>query len=150
MRGVTIDLASIVPSMRDFLQAIATRRKGLALVALAERADDAHALADAGVAAFACSAPTDAMRAVSAAIGSTPLLSLSPVTSEIETLTARAGGADAVVVDDAQAIGWDALAKHARTTRMAPLALVTDGPSAERAAKSTAKPFSSGRARSPT
>ena len=39
--------------MRDFLQAIGTQRKRLALVPLVERVDEARALGEAGVAAFA-------------------------------------------------------------------------------------------------
>src|SRR4051812_9103677 len=129
---MTIDVANLVPSIRDFLQAIATRRKGLALVALVDRVDDARALSDAGVAAFAHPTPGDDMRAVSQAIGSTPLLSLAPVASEAEALAARAGGADAVVVPtDGDATGWDALAKQVRATRMAALAWVIDSASAE-------------------
>jgi hypothetical protein len=137
---VTIDIASIVPSVRDFLQAIATRRKRLALVPLVERADEARTLAEAGVSALAVLAPSEGMRAVSAAIGSVPLLSLAPVSTEMEALTARAAGADAVIVPaGADPRGWDALAKQARGTRMAPLACVTDRASAELCAKTAAK-----------
>src|SRR5450432_75179 len=78
--GMT-DVASIVPSTRDFLQAIATRRKRLVLVPLVDRADDARALAEAGVTVFAVVGPSDGMRAVSDAVGSSPLLSLAPVAS---------------------------------------------------------------------
>jgi hypothetical protein len=137
---VTIDLASIVPSVRDFLQAIGTRRKRLALVPLVERADEARALCEAGVTAFAMLAPSDGMRAVSSAIGSAPLLSLAPIATDMDALTARAGGADAVVIPAGTEAGsWDALAKHARTTRMAALARVTDRSSAELCAKTAAK-----------
>jgi hypothetical protein len=137
---VPIDLASIVPSVRDFLQAIATQRKRLALVPLVERVDEARALGEAGVTAFAMLAPSDGMRAVNAVAGSIPLLSLAPVATEIDALTARAAGADAVIIpigDDAGS--WDAMAKHARSTRMAALARVTDRPSAELCVKTSAK-----------
>lgn len=137
---VTIDIASVVPSTRDFLQAVATQRKRLALVPLVERADEARALCEAGVAAFAMIAPSDAMRAVSAAIGATPLLSLAPIASEMDALAARSAGADAVVVAaESDAAHWDAMAKQARTTRMAAVARVTDQSSAEMVAKSAAK-----------
>ena len=137
---VTIDIASIVPSVRDFLQAIATRRKRLALVPLVERADEARALAEAGVTAFAVLAPSDGMRAVSSAIASAPLLSLAPVETEGDALTARAAGADAVILPaGADAARWDALAKHVRTTRMAALGCATDRASAELCAKTAAK-----------
>ncbi len=132
MATVSLDIASIVPSTRDFLQAIATRRKRLALVPLVQGADDASALAQAGVDAFAVLAPNDGMRAVSAAIGSLPLISLRPIATEVDALTARAAGADAVVV----ATGfdrdtWEAIAKHARTTRMVALATVSNRASAD-------------------
>jgi hypothetical protein len=137
---VPIDLASIVPSVRDFLQAIDSRRKRLALVPLVERADEARALGEAGVSAFAMLAPSDGMRAVSAAIGSTPLISLSSIATDMDALTARASGADAVIIPSGtDAPSWDAIAKHARTTRMAVLAAATDRPSAELCAKTTAK-----------
>jgi hypothetical protein len=137
---VNLDIASIVPSARDFLQAIATQRKRLALVPLVERADEAQTLAEAGVAAFAMSEPTDAMRAVSGAIGALPLLSLLRVATDTDALTARAAGADAVIVSAANdAASWDALAKHARSTRMAALAAVTDMASAQICAKTSAK-----------
>ena len=137
---MTLDIASIVPSVRDFLQAIATRRKRLALVPLVERVDEARALSEAGVTAFAMLAPSDGMRSVSSSIASVPLLSLAPVESEIDALTARAAGADAVIVPaGADARAWDALAKYVRSTRMAALACVTDRASAELCAKTTAK-----------
>ena len=137
---MTIDLASIVPSVRDFLQAIATRRKRLALVPLVERADEARALSEAGVNAFAMSGPSDAMRAVSAAIGSAPLLSLSPIATDRDALAGRAGGADAVMIPiGTDSRTWETIAKHARTTRMAALAGVTDQVSAELCTKTSAK-----------
>lgn len=137
---VTIDIASIVPSVRDFLQAIGTQRKRLALVPLVERADEARALGEAGVTAFAMSAPSDGMRAVSAAVGSVPLLSLAPIATDMEALAARAAGADAVIIPTGTDAGsWDSIARHSRTTRMAALAGVTDRASAELCIKTTAK-----------
>jgi len=135
---VSLDIASIVPSTRDFLQAIATRRKRLALVPLVQGADDASALAQAGVDAFAVLVPNEGMRAVSASIGSLPLISLTPIATELDALTARAAGADAVVVG-ADSDSWDAIAKHARTTRMVALATVSDRASAELCAKVMAR-----------
>lgn len=137
---MTIDIASIVPSVRDFLQAIGTRRKRLALVPLVEGVDEARSLGEAGVTAFAVAAPSDGMRAVSAAVGSVPLVSLAPIENDNDALTARAAGADAVIVPTStDAAGWDALAKQVRSTRMAALAKVTDRPSAELCKKTTAK-----------
>jgi hypothetical protein len=137
---VAIDVASIVPSTRDFLQAIATRRKCLALVPLVERADDARAMADVGVAAVAVFGGGEEVGAISASVGALPLISLSPVANDEDALAARASGADAVVVEahDGPAT-WDAVAKRARSTRMAVLGMATDGPSAERVAKTAAK-----------
>jgi hypothetical protein len=135
-----VDVASIAPSTRDFLQAVATRRKRLALVPLVDRADDAATLAAAGVAVFAASAPGAAMRAVSASVGATPILSLALVTSAEDALLARASGADAVVIGAASEPSlWNSLAKDAFSTRMAALALVDDLASAAFAATTTAR-----------
>ena len=137
---MTIDIASIVPSVRDFLQAIGGRRKRLALVPLVERADEARALCEGGVTAFATSAPSDGMRAVSAAIGSVPLVSLATVATDKEALAARAAGADAVVIPiGSDPPSWDAIAKQARATRMTALARVADQASAEVCVKTAAK-----------
>jgi hypothetical protein len=122
-----VDVASIAPSTRDFLQAIATRRKRLALVPLVDRADDAAALAAAGVTAFAVSAPGDAMRAIGLSVGATPILSLSAVASAEDALLARASGADAVVIAaTSEPARWNSLAKDAFSTRMAALGLADD------------------------
>ena len=137
---MTLDIASIVPSVRDFLQAIGTRKKRLALVPLVERVDEAHTLGEAGVTAFAIPAPSEGMRSVSAAIGSAPLISLTPIATERDGLAARAAGADAVIIPvGADAKSWDAMAQNARLTRMAALAGVTDLPSVEIGAKTAAK-----------
>jgi hypothetical protein len=135
-----IDIASIVPSTRDFLQAIATRRKRLVLVPLVDRADDAKALAEAGVTAFAVLAPGEGMRAVSVAVGSCPVLSLAPVTSADEALLARSGGADAAVLAAGSEISeWNSTAKNVFSTRMAALATVVDETSAAFALTTTAR-----------
>ena len=85
-------------------------------------------------------APSDGMRVVSAALGSCPLISLSPVVTDQDALVARAAGADAVIVPiGADASSWDGAAKQARTTRMAVLAEVTDRTSAELCTKTNAK-----------
>ena len=126
--------------MRDFLQTISTRRKRLALIPLVEGADEAHTLSEADVSALAMSAPSDGMRAVSAAIGSVPLLSLAPIATDQDALAARAAGADAVVIPiGTDAASWDAIAKQAQSTRMAVLARVTDQASAELCTKTTAR-----------
>jgi hypothetical protein len=135
-----VDIASILPSQRDFLQAVASRRKRLVLIPLVDRVDDAEALVNQGITAFAVSAPGDAMRGVSAAIGSCPLLSLAEVARPDDALEARSAGADAVIVTSQRdAAEWEALAKHVRSTRMAPLAVADDIDSAKLAATTVAK-----------
>jgi hypothetical protein len=135
-----VDIASIVPSRRDFLQAVASRRKRLVLVPLVDRVDDAEALVNQGVTAFAVSAPGDAMRTVSSVVGSCPVLSLAEVTDQEAALEARSSGADAVVVaSQGDAAAWEAIAKHVRSTRMAPLAVARDLDSAMLAATTMAK-----------
>jgi hypothetical protein len=134
------NVASLVPSMRDFLQAIATQKKRLVLVPLVDRVDDALSLAAAGVAVFAVSSPGPLMRAVSEAVGAAPILSLAGVASTEDALAARASGADAVVVDRvAEASRWNSLAKDAFSTRMAALVSVVDEASAQFAATTAAK-----------
>src|SRR5258706_15027431 len=122
-----LDIASITPSTRDFLQAIASNRKRLVLVPLIDRVEDAVALAAAGVTAFAVATPGSTLRAVGASTGSAPMLSLALVASRDDALVARAGGADAVVIDTASDPSrWTSLAREASSTRMASLALVGD------------------------
>jgi hypothetical protein len=125
-----IDVSSIVPSTRDFLQALATHKKRLALVPLIETEDDARRLAEAGVSGLAVSAPSERTRAISAAAGHTPLISLALVADENEALISRSFGADAVIIDAAR---FDALSKNARSTRMAALAAVTNATTAAHA-----------------
>src|SRR5262245_8465526 len=110
--GGMVNVATLVPSTRDFLQAIATQQKRLVLVPLVDRLDDAVALAAAGVTAFAVSSPGPEMAALSNAIGALPILSLAGVTTADEVLLARANGADAVVIGPVpEADRWNSLAK---------------------------------------
>src|SRR5882724_8268850 len=135
-----VDIASIAPSMRDFLQAIATRRKRLVLVPLVDRVDDAMALAAAGVTAFAVSAPGPAMPAVCASVDAAPISSLAVITSGDDALVARASGADAVVIEEmSDASRWTSLAKDAFSTRMAALAFVDDDATSAFAATTSAR-----------
>jgi hypothetical protein len=134
------DVATLVPSTRDFLQAIASQKKRLILVPLVDRVDDAVALAEAGVTVFAFSSTGSLMQAVSDAVGTAPLLSLAPVATAEQALAARASEADAVVIDQlTDAARWNSLAKDAFSTRMAALASVFDDASAEFASTTTAK-----------
>jgi hypothetical protein len=116
-----------VPSTRDFLQALATQRKRLALVALVDTEEDARRLAEVGVSGLAVSAPGEKTRAIASAAGSTPMLSLAPVGDENDALLARSAGADAVIIDASK---FEALSKQARSTRMAALAAATDAAAA--------------------
>lgn len=134
-----VDVSSIVPSTRDFLQSIATRRKRLALVTRVDAEDEARALSG-SIAAIACASTGSAMRAIALAAGHTPVLASSPISSEQDALRARACGADAVLIDariDASAFA--SLGKHARSTRMAAVGLAVDAPSAQRAAAAGVK-----------
>jgi hypothetical protein len=133
-----VDVASLVPSSRDFLQTIASRRKCLALIPLVDRPDDARSMAEQGVRAFAISSASVAGPVISVAVGTCPLLLLGAVASPDDTLRARATGADAVVVAG-EGAAWEALAKHVRSTRMAPLAIAEDVESALAAATTPAK-----------
>jgi len=134
------DVATLIPSTRDFLQAIASQKKRLVLVPLVDRVEDAVELAAAGVTVFAVASPGSLMQAVSDAVGTAPILSLAPVTRTDEALVARASGADAVVIDQvAEAPRWNSLAKDAFSTRMAALASVVDDATAELASTTTAK-----------
>lgn len=137
---MTFDPATIVPSMRDFLQAIATQRKRLALVPLVETAEDARVLGELGVSAFACAHTGEGMFAVSAAAGTTPLVYVTPLTRGEEAFGARASGADAVILEAAEdAAAWELAAKRARSTRMAVLGNVADVEAARRIGETTAK-----------
>jgi len=129
------DVGSIVPSMKDFLQAIATRRKRLALVPRVVESEELSRWIELGVAAIACDEPGATMREVAA--GSLPILALEPVREDDDVLAARAYGADAVVIAvDAAA---DALGKKTRSTRMVPLFVVSDNADAKRAIDAGAK-----------
>jgi hypothetical protein len=132
-----VDVANLVPSARDFLQAIATRRKKLALVPLVESPEDVARLVEVGVTAFAVAEPGDLSKRLDRAIGSTPLVVLRAVTSMDDALAAREGGADAVIVD--ATADYESLSKAARSTRMAALALARDVGSAARIATTSAK-----------
>jgi indole-3-glycerol phosphate synthase len=118
------DVAALVPSSRDFLQAVRTARKGLALVPCLPKeqvAREALRMAEADVAALAMS---DVGPAMVEAAGATrlPMLSLSQVSSADAALAARAHGADAVLIDpDAGDAEREAATNAARSTHMAAL-----------------------------
>jgi indole-3-glycerol phosphate synthase len=122
-----VDVASLVPSSRDFLQAVRTARKGLALVPWLDAenaAREALRMAESDVAALALSEVGPAM-AEAARATRLPTLSLELVSSHDGALGARAFGADAVVLDPkADDPAREAAAASARSTRMVALSVV--------------------------
>jgi len=118
------DVAALVPSSRDFLLAVRTARKGLALVPCLPTEDvarEALRMAEADVTALAMSDVGPAMLEAASATR-LPMLSLSPVSSSQGALAARAYGADAILIDpDAGDAEREAATNAARTTHMAPL-----------------------------
>ncbi|MFT3776448.1 MAG: hypothetical protein QM820_64735 [Minicystis sp.] len=138
-----VDVGSIVPSTRDLLQVLGTRRRNLALVGLlgAERpAEEAARLADLNVSALACAEPGAAMALAARATKTVPTLSLGPAGERDHFLAARQFGADGVCIDGTLPLdAWDRLAKTARTMRMLPLALANDAAGIEGAMKAGAR-----------
>jgi hypothetical protein len=128
-----VDVGSIVPSTRDLLQVLSTRRRSLALLALigAERpAEEAARLADLNVSAFAAVTPGPALALAARATKTVPSLCLGAAGDREALLAARQFGADGVCIDARLPLDtWDKLAKIARTMRMVPLALAFDGAS---------------------
>jgi hypothetical protein len=128
-----VDVGSIVPSTRDLLQVLSTRRRSLALLALigADRpAEEAGRLADLNVSAFATQAPGPALALAARATKTVPSLCLGAAADRDALLAARQFGADGVCIDARLPLDtWDKLAKIARTMRMVPLALAVDAQS---------------------
>jgi indole-3-glycerol phosphate synthase len=138
-----IDVGSIVPSTRDLLQVLSTKRRSLALVGrlAGERAaDDAARLHDLNVSAFAFDEASPAMQAAARATKTVPALCLGPASDRDACLAARYFGADGVCLEASlSADEWDRLAKGVRTTRMLPLASASDRESAARAVSAGAR-----------
>ena len=138
-----IDVGSIVPSTRDLLQVIATRRKGMALLALLgdrDPAENAARLHDLNISAFAFTEPGPAMQLAARATKTVPSLCLAPAGDRDALLRARYFGADGICVDATLPLdAWDKLAKGARMTRMLPLALASDAAGVEAAVKAGAR-----------
>jgi hypothetical protein len=136
------DVATLVPSSRDFLQAVRTGRKGLALIpciAAEEAAREALRMAESGVTALAMREASPAM-AEAAKATRLPILSLQLVTTREDALAARAFGADAVLLDPAPSdADRDATASHARSTRMVALPLARTRTEVEHAASQGSK-----------
>ena len=138
-----VDVSSIVPSGRDLLQVIGTRRRSLAVVALIEgdhAESDAVRLAELNVSAFACAAPGADLAAAASGTKTVPTLCLAAATDRDTLLAARRSGADGVCLDAHLALeDWDRLAKVARTMRMLPMAVATDEASVKAAVDSGAR-----------
>jgi hypothetical protein len=138
-----VDVGSIVPSTRDLLQVLSTRRKSTALVALldADRAaEEAARLHELNVSAFALAEPGPAFSLAARATKTVPVLSLASAADRDDFLRARFFGADGVCIDASLPLDeWDKRAKSARMTRMLPLALATDAAGVEGAIKAGAK-----------
>jgi hypothetical protein len=139
-----VDVGTIIPSTRDLLQAITTRRRNLALLGLlgGEGSVEAEAarLADLNVSAFAAVEPGPAMARVAQATKTVPSLCLLAAGDRQALLAARRDGADGVCIDAVLPLdAWDRLAKVARTMRMLPIALVGDAAGLEAAVKAGAR-----------
>lgn len=138
-----VEVGTIVPSTRDLLQVVGTRRKSLALLGLigAELpAEEAARLADLNVSAFACLEPGGAMALVARATKTVPTLCIGAHEQREHLLAARQHGADGVVIDGALPLAdWDRLAKVARSMRMLPLALARDAAGLDSAVKTGAR-----------
>ena len=135
-----VDAASIVPSTRDLLQVLATKRRSMALVGVIgpeHPAEEAARLHDLNVSALAVAEPGAAMALAARATKTVPMLLLPAAGDRDAFLAARYYGADGVCVDASLPLDeWDKLARNARMTRMLPLALACDEASVEAAVKS--------------
>lgn len=132
-----IDVGAIVPSTRDLLQVVSTKRRSLALIAEVgptQPGEEAARLYDMNLSAFAFAEPGEAMQLGARSTKTVPTLCLEAAGSREALLAARYYGADGVSIDAAlPADEWEKLAKIARTMRMLPLALASS-PEAMKAA----------------
>jgi indole-3-glycerol phosphate synthase len=132
---------AIVPSARDLLRVLSTRRKTLALACVIDPQApeaDARRLDALNVPVFACSEPGPALQLAARATKSVPSLCLLPVTDDNACLAARYHGADGVCIDVLSGL-WDRLAQTAASMHMLPLALATDARGAAAAAAAGAR-----------
>lgn len=119
------DPSLIVPSTRDLLQVIATRRRSLSVVALIDGDDpaaEARRLAELDVSAFAVFDAGPAAAAIATATKTVPTLSLHAVSDRAEALRARFFGCDGACIDVEPGARWDEVAPLVRMTRMLPVA----------------------------
>lgn len=138
-----IDVGSIIPSTRDLLQVVSTRRKSLALLARIDAPDPAQEAArldGLNISAFAFSEPDARLTQGARSTKTVPSLSLFPARVRQDALRARYFGADGVPVDAHLPLEeWDPLAKTVRTMRMLPLAFADDKTSLENAVSAGAR-----------
>jgi len=143
-----VDVGTIVPSTRDLLQAITTRRRNLALLGLISSespAEEAARLADLNVSAFVAAEPGQALALAARATRTVPSLCLDALrggegNERQALLAARQHGADGVCIDAGLPLdAWDRLAKVARSMRMLPLASAADAAGVEAAVKAGAR-----------
>jgi indole-3-glycerol phosphate synthase len=137
------DVRHIVPSTRDLLQALSTRRNNLAIIGEISSGDpaaEARRLDEANVSALAFAAADSAMLDGASAIKNAPVLCLSLVTTRKDCQRARFFGADGVCIDVAMPPDqWDLLAKAARAMRMLPVALARTAEQVDGAMKAGAR-----------
>lgn len=134
-----LEVRQIVPSTRDLLQVLSTRRRNLALIGeigAEGAASEAARLDDLNVSAFAFAIASPAMTDGARATKTVPSLCLAAVASREDCQLARLHGADGVCIDvKLPPEEWDALARIARGMRMLPLALACSAEDVELAAK---------------
>ncbi len=97
-----VDAASIVPSTRDLLQVLATKRRSMALVGVIgpeQPAEEAARLHDLNVSALAVAEPGAPMQLAARATKTVPMLLLPAAGDRDAFLAARYYGADGVCVD---------------------------------------------------
>lgn len=137
------DVAQIVPSTRDLLQVLSTRRRNLALLGELgpERpSEEAARLDESNISALAFAEAGAAMTAGARATKTVPSLCLAAVATREDCQRARFHGADGVCIEASlPPAEWDGLAKVARGMRMLPLALARTEAEVEAAMKAGAR-----------
>jgi hypothetical protein len=116
------DVARIVPSTRDLLSGLATRRRSLAIVPLVSGASET--LFDAR--AFAATGANATMAASATATRDVPLLCLDVCRSVSDCQRARFFGADGVCFEPGDEASFAGLSNTARSMRMMALAFARD------------------------
>lgn len=129
MTGDDVDVSRIVPSVRDLVQGISTRRRGLTLVPFLDALDPDGAVRDvARLVGTARAFATDAEGALLATLArdasDVPMLLTRSVRTARDCQRARGSGADGVCVPLAHDVDLANLVLSARSMRMAPLVTV--------------------------